>query len=299
MITEIGIKIENNRIQDIKTRIVSFNKQVLKEEGFMYLKLDIDKCNIHKLNYLEKLINTNSDSALDYIYTLSRTNSQTLNILETESHGFARKTSAYLIRNKHMLLIDCNDYTYTEINRLNLLDGIKTLIVYITQNSIDYISGLPYLIKKCEEIGIELNITTHHDNALKLETILKLLGTQVSVSGLIKRTIKVDHDSYISLKTIRIDNKNDLCCSALDITLPSRKIIYTGQIDTYIGLLVDVSKHNEIYTDCTDTKDSSHVNIADLDRILGPAIRNKIYCIGIDASPKKINSLGFNHITIK
>ena len=80
-------------------------------------------------------------------------------------------TAAYFIDNNELFLIDCGETVFSKIIKLELLNNIKEIHVFITHTHSDHIGSLGSLIMYCYfNIKIKLNIilptTAKHKNSI-------------------------------------------------------------------------------------------------------------------------------------
>lgn len=78
-------------------------------------------------------------------------------------------TSAYLIKEDNLFLIDCGATVFHEIQKKKLLDGINHVYVLLTHLHADHAGSLGTLIHYCKySLDIDINIIYPDDNLLRL-----------------------------------------------------------------------------------------------------------------------------------
>ena len=253
--------------------------------------------NIDRIIFLHKLIGFPKQFVIDYISNLRYMPEQTLKFIGNGSwyNQSVPNTSAYIKLDDTMLLIDCGESIYKELVNNDLLNGINMLYVYITHNHSDHAGSLASLVLRCKySWNIDVKVMTYTDNVKSLKRILKSMGCECDVESVIVKTIKTENESIV-IRAFEVDHTKDLTCSAIDIKTNNKRLLYTGDINRYIGDYVDVNIYDEIYTDCsTSYKSNAHVHLDTLDKVVEPIIRHKFFCMHLDGTHKQILEKGFN-----
>lgn len=233
-------------------------------------------------------------------------------------------TSAYIKDKDTLLLIDCGESVFKEIQEKKLLDDINNIIILITHLHSDHVGSLSSLIFYCYYIKKIIPIIYFED----YRNIVNLLLLQGNIEGkhydiirreVINDSIKIEsvHSSHVSLykDTYRGKVYEDYIRSCRDesifdsygyyIYYNDKKIYYSGDnnLIQYHDELRDIEGIDEWYQDTclVDYKNNVHLSLRELCEDIDKEYRHKVYCMHIDCDELivKAKENGFNVVEVE
>ena len=139
-------------------------------------------------------------------------------------------TSAFLLDNNSLVLIDCGSMIFHNIIRLNLLKNIKNLHIIITHTHADHIGSLGDLVFYSHYI-IKILPTVYFPDKTLMKTYLQCVGIKdsiVNINSSMEATINVssNNDLYLSfVPTIHVSN---IPSFGFTIDYRKTKLYYSG-----------------------------------------------------------------------
>lgn len=238
-------------------------------------------------------------------------------------------TSAYIKNGDTMLLIDCGETVFRKIQRRNLLEDVKKLIVLITHLHSDHVGSLSSLLMYCKYVKNIIPIVAYPNEEL-LKEFLVLQGNidgetykyykPILLGSTYKKVLnnlgikvimdeKTSHDEITESKKIYHQGQiKDIvikelfsCYRYILHTTEGKKIYYSG--DSNELTLYDIDNYNIIYQDVclADYKGNVHLSLRRLCNIVPKEDRNKVWCMHIDNEQliDKVKQEGFNVVEVE
>lgn len=211
--------------------------------------------------------------------------------------------SAFIKEGKSLLLIDCGSTTFSRIQGLNLLDGIKRIYVLITHRHPDHIASLGDLLFYVHFIikaGITI-LTPDDANVIKL---LKYMGVNRDLYNMIKlpeEYLLKNEDFEIGINFVKVSHVTDFECFGYILNYHHTRIYYSGDANDIPEAVLHEFLQNKIrfiYHDvCSfEYPNNPHMFIEKLCALLGKENRNRVFCMHYDEGFDKLRAiqLGFN-----
>lgn len=210
--------------------------------------------------------------------------------------------SAFVKEGKSMLLIDCGSTTFSRMQELKLLTGVKEIFVLLTHRHPDHIASLGDLIFYAHYI-IDANITVLTPDSDNIRTLLKYMGVSQQLYSLVKidkKFILNNSDISIDISYIPVHHVEDMDCYGYIIKNKSIKLFYSGDSRDIPITVLDLFKKHEIdyiYQDvCSyDYPENPHMYIEKLVELIKEEDRGRVFCMHYDEkfSPRQVLELGF------
>lgn len=216
--------------------------------------------------------------------------------------------SAYIKFNNRFILFDCGGSVFLELEKLNIMNDVKHMYVFITHNHPDHVGSLGDLVYFCYYmLHIKPNIYSFNND---IEKILNLQG--VSSELFVLNLIIQDGDHLIFqdlnfgklfVSAYETKHYDTLRSQGYLIKIPNTKIYYSGdcsEIPPYVLNYLKNGKIDEFYQDTCgiDYDNNPHMYIGKLKKIVPGIYKNRVYCMHLDNEIMKdkylIKQAGFN-----
>ena len=213
-------------------------------------------------------------------------------------------TSAYMIKNETLLLIDCGESVFKTIVEKNLVDGIKNVYLLITHMHSDHIGSLGSFIGFCYwKYKIVTRIYFYEGD--KIRKFLELLGLIENESYIISDN-KNKRINDLELEFLPSLTKHSKTVNTYSYTLKfdeGNDIFYSGDTCEINFEVVQFLKNgNIIYHDTclNDFSGNSHTSLRVLSEIIPKQYRKQVYCMHIDGDDivEKSKKEGFNVVDL-
>lgn len=215
-------------------------------------------------------------------------------------------TSAFLIENNNMLLIDCGETIFGSLIENNLLDNIKDVNVLITHLHPDHVGSLGSLIYYCYyRKNIKLNIVVDDNveyiNSLKI--ILYEFGVKFYMYNIINTEELVGKfKNFDSVKFIPTVHYEGMDSYGIMFKTEKGLVYYSGdtnELEFIKSIIKEDIKLYKIYVEstfCKDYPETPHMSLEILDKNIPQNLRDKFYCMHFDdeESMTMARRLGFN-----
>lgn len=210
-------------------------------------------------------------------------------------------TSAYIKHGDKLLLIDCGESIFERIKRKGLLESSKEITILITHLHSDHVGSLSSLIFYCYYI-LNKKVSIIYPSPYALKSLLSIMNNKDNMYNLIES----NENTRISLGDMEImpvkaSHSNEMYCYGYFIYYDNKTIYYSGDsniIEENTLNLFRNGKIDELYQDTCypDYKGSGHLSINKLSNLIPENLREKVYCIHIDANEliEEATKLGFN-----
>ena len=194
-------------------------------------------------------------------------------------------TSAYYKNNDKLLLIDCGESVFKEIVKINLLNGVAEVDILITHFHSDHIGSLPSLLFYIE-FFYRIKPTIIYPEKEKIEQFLKLSGNHPDWFNV----VTLDEFKKFKIDTVQQVHSDYINAYGYLINLDDKIIYYSGDCkkinDEILNMFLN-GKIDYFYQDVTRYKNSVHMYIEDLVRIIPENKRQEINCMHFDDDKTK------------
>lgn len=215
-------------------------------------------------------------------------------------------TSAYFFDDNNLFLIDCGETVFCEISKRNLLSDIDEINVLITHTHSDHIGSLGSLVlyaffclNKKVNIIIPTNATKLKEN---IEKTLKCFGCYENTFNFVdEKSFNNKCSQFVNIKFLKTNHVRNLDCYGILFNTANGVVYYSGDtnepnnIEKIIKSGVQIDK---LYIDTSsiNNRDSGHLYIGELERIIPHSLKEKTYCMHFnnDRSISMAKELGFN-----
>lgn len=219
-------------------------------------------------------------------------------------HVVEGNTSAYIKKNKTLLLIDCGETVFKRILEKELLQDVEAVHVLITHMHSDHIGSLGGFIGYCYwKYKIITNV--YFNEKEKISMLLELMGLKEGES------FNVYTAENIRIQSLEMEfsasvTKHVKALNTYSYSLKFDKgnnIFYSGDTyETNIDVVSYLKEGNLMYQDTclNDSKGNVHTSLRLLSEIVPKEYRNQVYCIHIDGENfiDEARKKGFNIVNI-
>ncbi|MGH4125687.1 MAG: MBL fold metallo-hydrolase [Clostridium sp.] len=213
-------------------------------------------------------------------------------------------TSAYMIKNETLLLLDCGDAVFKTIVEKDLIEEIKNVHVLITHMHSDHIGSLGSFIGFCYwKYKIVTKVYFYEKD--KIRNFLELVGLIENQSFIIIDTENRRIDS-LELEFSPSLTKHSKAVNTYSYILKFDKgndIFYSGDTyETNLDVIPFLKLGNLIYHDtCLNDFDGNvHTSLRVLSEIIPKEYRKQVYCMHIDETNfvDEAQKEGFNVVEV-
>lgn len=213
-------------------------------------------------------------------------------------------TSAYIIKNETLLLIDCGESVFKKIVEKDLIEGIKNIQILITHMHSDHVGSLGSLVGFCYwKYKIVSKIYFYEKE--KIKTLLELNGMKEGESFILNN-IEDRKVEDLGLEFSPSLTKHVEAINTYSYRLKFQEgndIFYTGDTsETNFDVVHYLKSGNIIYHDTclNDGKGNVHTSLRLLSEKIPKEYRKQVYCMHIDGEnfTQKAEEEGFNVASI-
>ncbi|HEY8888664.1 MAG TPA: MBL fold metallo-hydrolase [Clostridium sp.] len=213
-------------------------------------------------------------------------------------------TSAYMIKNETLLLLDCGDAVFKTIVEKNLIEEIKNVHVLITHMHSDHIGSLGSFIGFCYwKYKIVTKVYFYEKD--KIRKFLELVGLIENQSFIIIDTENRRID-FLELEFSPSLTKHSKAVNTYSYILKfdeENDIFYSGDTyETNFDVIPFLKLGNLIYHDtCLNDFDGNvHTSLRVLSEIIPKEYRKQVYCMHIDETNfvDEAQKEGFNVVEV-
>lgn len=220
-----------------------------------------------------------------------------------------KNTSAFLIENRKMLLIDCGETVFSSLMEFNLFAKIDEIYILFTHTHSDHIGSLGSLIyyfnfKKKHLVNIIVNKNIKYFDSLK--NILKIFDLNDSMYNFIgSKESSNQFESINNIEFVETKHSENINCYGFKFYTDKGIVYYSGDsnnAEIIENLLNSKEKVYRIYTEITNidylSNCHSHINL--LNKVIPQVFRNKIYCMHFSNKEciENAKTLGFNIVKL-
>jgi len=199
-------------------------------------------------------------------------------------------TSAYFIDNDELFLIDSGESVFSTILEKKLLDSVSKVNLLITHTHSDHVGSLGTLVLYVFAIKkMEFNIIID-ENINYLPNIRSLLG----IFGLTEKMYRFKNTSeyngkyslFNKIRFVKTKHCDELASCGIMFETDQGFVFYSGDLNDPAPLSKIMEKGNlidKIYVDTNNDRKPNlhHISIHQLNEIVPPELRSKIYCTHI------------------
>lgn len=206
----------------------------------------------------------------------------------------AGNTSAYMIENQTLYLIDCGELIFKELVRHIPFSEIKEVTIFITHTHADHIGSLGTFIAYLSHY-YQIKPTIYHAG-VEIEDLLTRMGI-TSDSYYEMKIQKVDL-GYYTFEWVRTKHTDKLACFGLLIETDEKTIYYSGDSTIIPQKIYDrflLEEISTLYQDVTLASESkAHLPLEELADLIPFHLRDRVIAMHLDAdSVEPIQELGF------
>lgn len=230
---------------------------------------------------------------------------KTIYFLGKDSGFGKRNTSAYAIVNNRLLLIDCGNTVFTQLQERNLFDGISGIDVIITHMHGDHVGSLSQLaLFSYFQLKMTINIITE---CKEIDNFLTITGVSryCQIPGFPAERYTRNNDFVTFIPTDHVGDELD--CYGFAAEINGKNVVYTGDTKTLEPFVKYLDKGSQLYTDAS-TVGGVHLKLEDNLSLL-KELTNKgieVYLIHLDNEAKireiiqetKIHICGENYVEV-
>jgi len=206
-------------------------------------------------------------------------------------------TSAFLIKNNELILIDCGENIFSKIMKLNILENIKKVHLLITHFHTDHIGSIGTFISYL--FYVKKIITNIYTPDKKIIDILNLIGQDKNSYNYISKEDVIINN--INIGFIESSHTNLIKSYSIILNFDDKYLFYSGDCNKIDNNVIKYLLNNiitEFYIDtCSIDYDGNvHFYINKLCNLIPIEYRNKVYCMHIDNDNliQKIKNEKFN-----
>ena len=218
-------------------------------------------------------------------------------------------TSAFFVENRCLFLIDCGENIFERILKVNLLENIDKIYLFITHTHSDHVGSIGSLLFHCYFAkNIELNIVvpsnTYHYNDIK--DLIRIYGARNEWYKIIDpKELENKFKSFNKIEYMETQHVIPIHSYGILFDTNNGIVYYSGdtkEINNIKNIIKSNRKIDKIYIDCTTTniEEPVHYYIGKANEEIDYSIRNKFYCMHFN-KPKCIDiakEYGFNVVEI-
>ncbi|MCM1991465.1 MBL fold metallo-hydrolase [Oceanirhabdus seepicola] len=211
--------------------------------------------------------------------------------------------SAFIKKNKSLILIDCGGTVFERLQELNMLDEVDNLYIIVTHTHPDHVGSLGEVIFYLYNI-LKKKATIVFPNKEVIERFLSAIGATSKQYYLENNDIvKVDDKEFgkIAIEFLPVSHVKTMPCYGFIMKIDDETFYYSGDSNNIEHRILEKLKKGEIdrlYQDTcgADYKGNAHMSLRKLKELISMEYRNKVYCMHLDEhiTRKDIEESGFN-----
>lgn len=163
--------------------------------------------------------------------------------------GFGKKnTSAYAIVNNRLLLIDCGNTVFTQLQEKNLFDGISGIDVIITHMHGDHVGSFSQLaLFSYFELKMPINIITA---CKEIDNFLTITGVPryCQISGFPEERYTRNNNFVTFIPVNHVGDELD--CYGFSAIINGKHVVYTGDTTTLKPFIKYIDEGSQLFILC-------------------------------------------------
>ena len=217
-------------------------------------------------------------------------------------------TSAYFLDNNELFLIDCGESIFKTLLDRKIMDSVTALHVLITHTHSDHVGSLGSLMLyffNRKKIAGNIIIGENMLYQSSIRSLLTIFGLRENMYRFVEAS---EYDSRYSgfsrLRFIQVQHASELEACALLFETDKGLVFYSGDMKDNISIVEIIESKRQIdkiFIDvCSNRENQYHVSVHEVNNIVPPALKSKIYCMHIDNSQciEDAYSYGFNVVSV-
>ncbi|WBW96883.1 MBL fold metallo-hydrolase [Oceanirhabdus sp. W0125-5] len=211
--------------------------------------------------------------------------------------------SAFIKKNKNLILIDCGGTVFSRLQELNMLDRVDKVYIIITHTHPDHVGSLGEVIFYLYNI-LKKKATVIYPNKEFIQRFLSNIGATTKQYYLESENIvKVDDDEFgeFSIEFLPVSHVKTIPCYGFIMNIEGESFYYSGDSNNIENRILMMLKNGELHRVYQDTcgldyKGNAHISLRKLKELISIEYRNKVYCMHLDQhiTRKDIEESGFN-----
>ncbi len=211
--------------------------------------------------------------------------------------------SAFIKKNKSLILIDCGGTVFQRLQELNMLDRVDNVYIIITHTHPDHVGSLGEIIFYLYNI-LKKKATIVFPNKEVIEIFLSAIGATSKQYNLLSDDIaKVDDKELgvFSVEFLPVSHVKTMPCYGFIMEIDGEDFYYSGDSNNIENRIIEMLEKGELdrlYQDTCglDYKGNAHMSLRKLKESIRKDYRNKVYCMHLDEhiARKDIEESGFN-----
>lgn len=218
-------------------------------------------------------------------------------------------TSAYFIEDNELFLIDCGSTVFWKIIRMNLLENIEKINVFITHTHTDHIGSLGTLIEYAyfamnKKVNLILEDGTKHIENIR--HILNFSGINREMYNIVyTKKVTSKYKTFYQPLYIETSHVKNLSTYSLLFLTKDGVVFYSGDINNigYLEYLLSINiNFDKIYIETTlNNSNPVHLPLSELIRVIPQDIKDKVYCMHLESDEciEMALSQGFNVVKVE
>lgn len=218
-------------------------------------------------------------------------------------------TSAYFIEDNELFLIDCGSTVFWKIIRMNLLENIEKINVFITHTHTDHIGSLGTLIEYTyfamnKKVNLILEEGTKHIENIR--NILSFSGINREMYNIVyTKKVTSKYKTFYQPLYIETSHVENLNTYSLVFLTKEGIVFYSGDINniSYLEYLLSINTNiDKIYIETTlNDSNPVHLPLNELIRVIPKYLKDKVYCMHLESNEciQKVLENGLNVVEVE
>ncbi|OON98434.1 MAG: hypothetical protein ATN35_05095 [Epulopiscium sp. Nele67-Bin004] len=206
--------------------------------------------------------------------------------------------SAYITSGDELYLIDCGGYTFEKLVEWSELDKFKKIYCLITHLHADHTGGLGTFVIYCDLVLKVKAVIVH-----PVPTIKQLLSLHGLAEDAYDYQPSLPIESSVKATAVPVQHVDVMECFGYTFETGDQYVYYSGDANTISPQIIadlENGKISRIYQDTSMYVTQAHCYYKDLEKLIAPEFRDKVYCMHLDHdnAERELEQLGFNVVAI-